>query len=117
MLREMVEPCFPGLSVRVQCELLGLHQSSYYYDPSPESPENLRLMLEMDRLHLEHPVYGIPRITAWLRRQGWKINRKRVVRLMQIMDLEAIYPRGSTDRKSTRLNSSHIPLSRMPSSA
>src|SRR5438876_1472873 len=57
-------------------------------------------MLEMDRLHLKHPVYGSPRITAWLRRQGWQINRKRVVRLMQIMDLEAIYPRGPTSQPS-----------------
>jgi putative transposase len=96
----MVEPCFAALSVRVQCELLGLNRSSYYYEPSPESPENLRLMLAIDRLHLEHPVYGSPRITAWLRRQGWQINRKRVVRLMQIMDLETIYPRGSTSQPS-----------------
>mgnify|MGYP003349624288 CR=1 FL=1 len=29
----------------------------------------------------------------------------------------AINPAGQIDRKSTRLNSSHIPLSRMPSSA
>lgn len=94
----MVEPSFPGLSVRVQCELLGLSRSSYYYESAPESPENLGLMLEIDRLHLQHPVYGSPRITAWLRRQGREINRKRVVRLMQIMDLEAIYPRGSTSR-------------------
>ena len=32
-------------------------------------------------------------------------------------ELHARYPQADLDRKSTRLNSSHIPLSRMPSSA
>jgi putative transposase len=94
----MVEPFYPGLSVRDQCELLGLNRSTYYYEPAAETEENLRLMRQIDELHLKHPTFGSPRVTAWLRRQGWVSNRKRVIRLMRIMDIEAIYPRCSTSR-------------------
>lgn len=94
----MVEPSFPGLSVRNQCELLGLNRSTYYYEPALETEENLRLMKEIDQLHLRFPTFGSPRITAWLRRNGWEINRKRVVRLMELMDIEAIYTRCSTSK-------------------
>jgi putative transposase len=46
-------------------------------------------------LHLENPVYGSRRLTVMLHRQGSQVNRKRVVRLLRIMGIEAIYPRGS----------------------
>jgi putative transposase len=97
----MVEPWYPELSVRIQCELLGLSRSSYYYEPSRESQENLELMKAIDELHLKHPAYGSPRVTAWLRRHGWPVNRKRVVRLMRVMDIEAIYPRCHTSQPGT----------------
>jgi putative transposase len=38
-----------------QCELLELPTSSYYYEPVPESEQNLALMRLIDELHLEHP--------------------------------------------------------------
>lgn len=94
----MVEPWYPDLSVRIQCELLGLNRSTYYYEPAAETLENLQFMRQIDELHLKHPTFGSPRVTAWLRRQGWPINRKRVVRLMAIMDIEAIYARGNTSK-------------------
>jgi putative transposase len=83
------------MSIRQQCELLGLCRSGYYYDPSPETPENLALMRRLDELHLAEPVFGSRRLTECLRREGRVINRKRVVRLLQLMGIEAIYPRGS----------------------
>jgi putative transposase len=86
------------LSVRRQCELLGVNRSDYYYEPCPESPENLALMRRLDELHLEHPVYGRPRLTALLQREGLAINEKRVGRLMRLMDIEAIYPKPGTSQ-------------------
>ena len=87
-----------GLSLRRQCELLGVSRSGYYYAPCPESPENLRLMRRLDELHLQHPVYGRPRLTMTLQREGWPVNQKRVGRLMKVMDLEAIYPKPGTSQ-------------------
>lgn len=94
----MIEPNHPQLSVRRQCELLGLNRSTLYYQPAGESAENLRLMRLMDEQYLHTPFYGWPRMTAYLRRQGYEVNHKRVQRLMQKMGLQAIYPKPRTTR-------------------
>jgi putative transposase len=83
----------PALSVRQQCELLGLSRASLYYAAAPESAENLRLMRLIDRQYTACPFYGSRRITAWLVSQGEAVNRKRVQRLLRRMGLEAIYPK------------------------
>ena len=69
----MVTPA-SGLSVRRQCDLLSVSRSGYYYEPCPESSENLRLMRRLDELHLQHPVYGRPRLTVVLQREGYPVN-------------------------------------------
>jgi putative transposase len=88
-----VEPGHPQLSVRRQCELLGLPRANYYYEPAPETQENLALMRLIDRQYTDYPFYGSRRMTAWLVGQGHQVNRKRVQRLMRLMGLEAIYPK------------------------
>ena len=93
---ELVESMVRGPSVRAQCRLLNVSRSGYYYESCPESSENLRLMRRLDELHLRHPVYGSPRRTAELRREGWEVNPKQVVRLMGVLGLAAIYPKSST---------------------
>ena len=93
ILRSQVEPCHPKASIRQQCELLGISRSGYYYEPAPETEENLQLMLRLDQLHMDHPVYGSRRLQVLLEREGRKVNRKRLVRLLGIMGVEAIYPR------------------------
>jgi putative transposase len=89
----LVEHDNPELSVRRQCQLLGLPRASLYYQPVPQTQENLRLMQLLDREYTEHPFLGSRRLTAWLIEQGEAVNRKRVQRLMRLMGLEAIYPK------------------------
>jgi putative transposase len=84
------------LSIRRQCELLGLNRSSYYLPPAAESEENLRLMRLIDQQSLKTPFYGSRRMTAVLGRAGEAVNRKRVRRLMALMGLEALSPRPRT---------------------
>lgn len=81
------------MSVRRQCELLGLNRSSLYYEAAPESTENLRLMRLLDEEYTAHPFLGSRRLTKWLGEQGEEVNRKRVQRLLRLMGLEAIYPK------------------------
>jgi putative transposase len=52
----------------------------------------------IDEQYLKRPVWGSRAMTTFLRRQGWKINRKRVQRLMRTMGLEAVYPRPKTSK-------------------
>jgi putative transposase len=73
--------------------LLGLSRSALYYRPAGETAENLALMAQIDRQYTARPFYGSRRMTAWLRREGHAVNRKRVRRLLGIMGLEAIHPR------------------------
>jgi putative transposase len=81
------------LSVRRQCQLLGLNRSSLYYEPAGETAENLRLMRLIDQEYTAQPLLGSRRLTKWLIEQGEAVNRKRVQRLMRRMGLEAIYPK------------------------
>jgi len=76
-----------------QCALVGLARSSLYYRPVGESAENLELMERMDETYTRWPFYGVRRMTAQLRQEGYGVNPKRVRRLLRLMGLEAIYPR------------------------
>ena len=94
--RQCIEPGFPGLSVRRQCELLGLNRSNWYYRPTGESAENLKWMRRIDEQYLKTPFYGSRKMAEVL-----GINRKRAQRLMRLMGLEAIYPKPHLSRNDT----------------
>ena len=74
----MVDRQHPSLSVVRQCKLLGISRSGLYYQPAGISQEDLTLMKLIDRQYLATPFYGARRMAAWLRNQGYQINRKRV---------------------------------------
>lgn len=95
-LRSLVDPNHSDLSIRRQCELLGLPRSTYYLEPVSESAENLRLMKLIDQQSLERPHMGRLSMTQWLNNLGHRVNIKRVRRLMKLMDIVAIYPRPRT---------------------
>jgi putative transposase len=89
----LIEPAHPQLSIARQCELLGLARSSYYYEPSGESEENLVLMRLLDEQYTRTPFYGTRKMTAWLQSLGYQVNRKRVTRLLRTMGLEVVVPK------------------------
>ena len=89
----MVDREHPDLSVRRQCELLGLAPSSYYHRPQPLSALDLELMRLLDEQYLQTPFYGVPRMTWRLVQLGYAVGQKRVRRLLRVMGLMAIYPK------------------------
>ncbi len=91
----MVEPTNLQISVRRQCQLLGLNRTRLYYEPQVETVENLELMRLLDEQYTRCPFYGVRRMMAWLRQQGYPVNAKRVRRLLRKMGLLAIYPKPS----------------------
>jgi putative transposase len=100
----LIEEGNKAIPVKRQCELLGLARSTRYYHPQPISAEDVELMNLLDWYNKRCPFHGSRRLTAWLRTQGWLVNRKRISRLMRLMGLEAIYPkprlsRGRKDHK------------------
>jgi putative transposase len=92
-LRRLVDRSHREISLRRQCELLGVNRSGLYYESAGESEENLRLMRLLDEQYTRAPFYGSRKMTEWLAVQGYAVNRKRVSRLMALMGLEAVYPR------------------------
>jgi len=85
-----------GLTIARMMELGGVSRASFYrYDegaaPRPDRDMDLRDAIQ--RLALEWPSYGRPRITAALRREGWVVNPKRVYRLLREDNLLCIRKR------------------------
>ncbi len=67
--RSLVEANDP-LSMRWQCELLGVNRSSLYYEPVEPDAEELAMMRRMDELHLRHPFFGSRMMTQTLKAEG-----------------------------------------------
>ena len=72
----LVEPQAPDISLRRQCQLLGISRSSMYYQRKALGAYDLELMRLIDAEHLRTPVYGSRRMSAHLNRQGYAVNRK-----------------------------------------
>ena len=87
-----------NLSVRHQCQLLGLNRSSYYAPVQGESALNLELMRQIDRINLEEPSFGVLRMQDALKEQGYFVNVKRVRRLMRKMCIQTIYPKRNLSK-------------------
>ena len=81
------------LSVRRQCQLMGLAPASYYYQAEPESVENQLYLRLLDQEYTDHPFYGVRKMTVWLQQQGFAVGPKRVRRLLRSMGLMAVYPK------------------------
>jgi putative transposase len=96
--REVVDHRHPSLSIVRQCRLLDISRSGLYYQPKGISGEDLALMKLIDRQYMVTPFYGARKIAAWLKGQGYSVNRKRIRRLMRLMGLRAIYRRPRTSK-------------------
>jgi putative transposase len=94
----MIDPSHRRLGIAGQCRLLNITRSSFYYKKKPIKPEDLELMRLIDEQYLKTPSWGSRSMRNHLRRLGYKVNRKRIQRLMRIMGLEAIYPKPRTSR-------------------
>ena len=94
----MIESSEPKLSISRQCRMFNISRSSFYYRHKPIRAEDLELMRLIDEQYLRAPCWGSRSMRNHLRRLGYKVNRKRVQRLMRIMGLEAVYPKPRTSR-------------------
>lgn len=88
------------ISISRQCELLQIHRSGLYYSPVAETEENLQLMRLMDEQYLNTPFYGLRKLTKWLNKQGYKVNHKRVKRLMKLIRWQTLYRKPITSWKN-----------------
>ena len=101
----VIDPDHPRFSIVRQCELVSIARSSHYYVGKGERPLNLKRMRLIDAQYLSTPWYGSRQMARHLRRQGYRVGRKRVRRLMRLMGLSAIdrKPRTSTPHPEHRI--------------
>lgn len=79
---------------------MGINRSLLYYQPRIDVDEVYSINLIRD-IWLRHPFYGYRKITIILRiEHNIYINRKRVLRLMQLAGIEAIYPKPRLSRNN-----------------
>ena len=101
--KSLIEREEQSVPVSRQCSLLCLHRSSLYYKPREESSENLDIMRLLDEQYFQTPFYGVERLLALLQRKGYRINGKRLRRLMRLVGWRTLYPETKTtvaDQKS-----------------
>lgn len=73
-----LEPSHGEISLRRQCELLGVNRSTYYYEPVGPDEDMVKLMNIVDEVYTAYPTYGSRRMVAHLQREGIVVNRKRI---------------------------------------
>jgi putative transposase len=71
--------------VTALCQMTGLSRASYYRGlvRRPGDPVEMELRDTLQHVALDFPAYGYRRITAELQRRGFRVNHKRVLRLMR----------------------------------
>lgn len=93
-----------GLSIRRQCELLGLNRSGLYYTPTGPNQAAVRLdeslMERIDHWHTRCPYLSSRKIVAKLQEEGFSVCRKTVRRLMLKMGIYAIYPKPNLSKRN-----------------
>lgn len=99
----MIELKHKGISITRQCKLLDINRSNLYYNAIETSEEELSILKSIGRLYLSKPFYGYRKVTVWLQKQGYSVNKKRVRRLMKVVNWKTIY----REPKTTVCNPEH----------
>jgi putative transposase len=86
------------LSVRRQCDLVEISRSTVYYKPMGESQENLQIMRLMDEEFHKYPTHGVIQMQDFLFALLFRVNHKRVRRLLRKMGIMALYPKRNLSK-------------------
>jgi putative transposase len=98
--RKLIDRSHNQLSLCAQCVLLAISRSSLYYTPSTESEENLAIMTFLDKQYYETPFYGSRKLAVILCQAGYKVSRKRVSRLMKLINWQTFYRAPNTSLRN-----------------
>ena len=104
--RSLIQKNNAGLSVRRQCELLGIPHSSVYAKRAAADEEKRLLqetiMARLDYWHTMFPSMGSRKLVVKLQEEGYTAGRKLVQRLMLEMGIHAIYPKPNLSKRNFR---------------
>jgi putative transposase len=83
------------VSIKLQCETLGLNRASYYYQSSPEKPD-VRLISSILDVYADKPFYGYRRVLCDLTDKGFEVGKKLVLKLKNSLGLKTVFPKKKT---------------------
>jgi len=89
--KSLVEPEHK-LSIQEQLKMFNISKSSYYYKAKPIKEENAKILDAMDKIATDNSEYGYRYIYKQLLEDGFSVGRDRVLKYMQLLGIEAIYP-------------------------
>ena len=92
-----------GVSERHACWVAGQHRSTQRKAPQPRPLDDGELRAELRAIAQAHPRWGYKMATRVVRREGWKVNRKRVQRLWRDEGLKRP-PQRPRKRRRVRLD-------------
>ncbi len=95
----MVNKDHSEISKRQRARLLGVNLSTLYVKHKPETDDTVTLMNEIRAIYARQPFKGYRRICNDLQDMGYKVNRKRVLRLMRLVGIQAIYPKKNLSKR------------------
>jgi len=73
--------------VRRLCAILGVNRGWFYTAAKRPNEEETALRDRIEEIVLEFPGYGYRRVTKALQREEWRVNHKRVLRIMRAESL------------------------------
>ena len=88
---------------------MGISKSAYYYKPKDRSKFNLYLAERINDIATEFPSYGYRRITAQLKRDGFCVNHKRILRIMKSQNLLVVPRRAYKATTNSNHNMAKYP--------
>jgi putative transposase len=92
--------------VKALCQMTGVSRAGFYRSrlPRQATPVAMEIRDEMQKVAVESPAYGYRRITATLRKRGFDINHKRVLRMMREDNLLCVRRRSFVVTTDSRHN-------------
>jgi putative transposase len=87
--KQLLEPEHKELSIRRQCEILGINRSNIYYVRKPIDTEQLKLIRVIDEVYTQYPFFGSRQMVSYLRPMGYDIGRSQVRSVYEKLGLRA----------------------------
>jgi putative transposase len=90
--KSLVDSKLKTITKASQCKLLGISRATLYYTPRPMQEKDIKILHAMDEIYTDNPEYGYRFIHQQLLEDGYSIGNNRVLKYMEILGIQALYP-------------------------
>jgi len=91
--KSLIDSKHKSLTISEQCEIVGISRSNYYYEPVPLSEQDIKILHKIDQIYTDSSFYGYRRIHMQLKEYGFNIGINRVLKYMNMLGIQAIFPK------------------------